>query len=337
MSSQRLSRQTTTRREFFRAVGSAAAIGLAAPSASRLRVFSGTIPETTTTSKKPLVIDTHMHVWSHDAARFPLAAGIQARGSAGTVEVLAEEMDEAGVDHCVLVQSIHHQWDNRYVAHCLRQHPQRFRVQGLVDPTKQDAAERLEYWMREHGFSGIRLRPIYHRGNDGWLHDKSSYPLWRTAEKLNAIFNFYIGTEQLPKLELMLRRFPRVKVVIDHLSQIDLKTADPLPEMKRLLALARYPQVFVKVSELASVSSSGIYPYSDSYPWIKLVYDAFSPDRLLWGTGYPGSKARATARRPSVDLELALIREKIPFLTPTDQKKILGLNAQKLWNFGERV
>jgi predicted TIM-barrel fold metal-dependent hydrolase len=282
---------------------------------------------------KARVIDTHMHVWSDDLERFPLANGIRGGGAPGTMEALLEEMESNGVDHCVLVQSIHHQWDNRYVAHCLKAHPKEFRVQGLIDPTQPDVADKLEYWVKEHGFSGVRLRPIYHRGKEGWLDGRSTDALWERAAKLDAIFNFYIGTEQLPRLEHRLKRFPSVRVAIDHLSQIDLKSPDAKTEMEKLLALARYPQVFVKVSELASVSKSGTYPFDDAYPWVQQVYEAFGAERLLWGTGYPGPAARAEAKRPTVAEELRIIREKLTFLSAADRDKILGLNAQKLWRF----
>ena len=328
MTTQPSDRMSPTRRQF---LTTAARTAVAVGAASHVSLNTGR--EVIAASRKSPVIDTHMHVWSDDPERFPYKEGIKL-SKVGMLELLLTEMDKNGVDYCVLVQSIHHQWDNRYVAHCLKEQPNRFRVQGLIDPTKVGVEKKLEYWMKEHGFSGARLRPIYHRGKDEWLTAKSSYPLWETAERLGAIFNFYVGTEQLPKLEVMLKRFPKVPAVIDHLSQIDLKADDPLPELKKLLALARYPQVSVKVSELASVSKSEKYPFSDSYPWVKMVYDAFGPDRLLWGTGYPGPLARAAARRPTVAEELAIIRERISFFTAEDQKKILGINAQKLWKFG---
>ena len=105
---------------------------------------------------------------------------------------------------------------------------------------------------------------------------------------------------------------------------------DPLPDLKKLLALGRYPNVAVKISDLTSVSKSGKYPFPDAYPWIKRVYDAFGPDRLLWGTGYPGA-VRADFQRPTVQKELELIRKHVPFLTPQDRAKILGLNAARIW------
>ena len=130
----------------------------------------------------------------------------------------------------------------------------------------------------------------------------------------------------------MVRSFLKVPVVIDHLARIDLKLADPNPEFKKLLALARYPNVWVKVSELSVLSPSGKYPYADTFSWVRRMYEAFGPDRMLWGTGFPGA-TRSEAGRPSLAEELSLIRKEIPFFTAEDREKILGRNAAKLWGF----
>jgi predicted TIM-barrel fold metal-dependent hydrolase len=75
--------------------------------------------------------------------------------------------------------------------------------------------ERLRYWVREHGFRGMRFSPIYHPKSTR-LNSKEQYPLWREAEKLGAVFNFCILPHQMPMLEDMAERFPGVKIVIDH-------------------------------------------------------------------------------------------------------------------------
>ncbi len=119
----------------------------------------------------------------------------------------------------------------------------------------------------------------------------------------------------------------------DDLSRLGhLKAADPLPEFKKLLALARHPNVWLKVSELGVISPSGKYPYADTFPWVRRMVEAFGPDRLLWGTGFPGA-TRAQGGRPSLEQELNLIRQEIPFFTAADREKILGRNAAKLWGF----
>jgi len=65
---------------------------------------------------------------------------------------------------------------------------------------------------------------------------------------------------------------------------------------------------------------------------VQRVYEAFGPDRLIWGTGFPGA-TRAQAGRPSLAQELALIREQVPFFSAADKEKILGGNAARLWGF----
>jgi predicted TIM-barrel fold metal-dependent hydrolase len=287
-------------------------------------------------SAKPLLIDVHMHVWSDEPARFPFAHPYDRKfvppKIPASLDLVVKEMDEHGIRHCVLVQTISHGWDNRYLVHCLKAQPKRFRGQGLIDPTDPQVAQKLEFWMREHGLAGVRFSPMYYQGKDAWLNAAASYPLWEKATELGAVFNFFIASEQLPKLEDMVRRYPKVKVVVDHLARVDLTVADPEPEIKKLLALARYPNVWVKVSELNILSPSKKYPYRDAYPLVKKVCDAFGPDRLLWGTGFPGP-TRAQADRPTLEQELALIQKEIPFFTAADRTKILGLNAAKVWGF----
>ncbi len=282
------------------------------------------------------IIDAHMHVWSDDPVRFPFAHPYDAKfvppKIAASVDLLVKEMDEHGICQCVLVQTISHGWDNRYLVHCLKAHPKRFRGQGLIDPTDPKVAGKLEYWMKKHGLAGMRFSPIYYKGKDEWLNARTSDLLWKKAEELGAVFNFFIASEQLPKLEDMVRRFPKVKVVIDHLGRIDLEAKDPEPEIKKLLAMARYPNVWVKVSELSSLLPSKKYPFRESYPLVKRVYDAFGPDRLLWGTGFPGA-TRGQAERPTLQQELALIQKEMPFFSAEDRVKILGRNAARVWGF----
>jgi predicted TIM-barrel fold metal-dependent hydrolase len=292
-------------------------------------------------STKPLVIDTHMHVWANDPVRYPFRhpyiRDFKAAPHEANVEMLLKDMDQHGCTHAVLVQVIYHGWDNTYVADCVKQNPERLKAHGLIDPTDPKVADKMEFWTKEHGLDGMRFSAIYYQngehGGDKWINAKETHRLWRQAEKLGAVFNFFIAPKQLPKLEEMVRAHPEVRVVVDHLSQVNLGAEDPEPDFRLLLDMARHPNVWVKVSELSSVSKSGKYPFADSYPYVKRVYEAFGPERLLFGTGYPGA-ARAAYKRPSLDKEIDLFQKEIPFFTQEDRAKILGLNAADLWGFG---
>ncbi len=278
-----------------------------------------------------MIVDTHMHVWANDPQRYafphPYVKDFKGAPHEGTLEMLIEDMDRHGCTHAVLVQVIYHGWDNTYVADCVKRFPQRLKAHGLIDPTDPQVAQKLEFWMKEHGLHGMRFSPIYYangnRGGDGWLDAEVTHRLWRKAEELNAVFNFFIAPKQLPKLEKMVQAHKQVRIIIDHLGQMDLGVEDPEPDFRLLLAMARYPNVWVKVSELSSVSKSKTYPFADAYPYVKRVYEAFGPDRLLFGTGYPGS-ARAAYKRPTLAQEIDLIRREIPFFSDEDRAKILA-------------
>jgi predicted TIM-barrel fold metal-dependent hydrolase len=291
-------------------------------------------------AKKRPIIDSHMHVWSDDHKRYPFAHPFDAKYAgmphAGTVEMLIEDMDRNGCTHCVLVQTICHGWDNTYLADCVRRYPDRFKGHGLIDPTDVKVAEKLEYWTKEQGLSGMRFSPIYYQngqnGGVGWINSPEGHELWKMAEKLGSVFNFFIAAKQLPTLSQMVRGHSKVPVVIDHLAQIDLAAANPEPDVRLLLGMAKFPNVSVKISELSSISKSREYPFADAYPLVKRVYEAFGPDRLLFGTGYPGS-ARAAYHRPTLEQEIALVDREIPFFTREDRDKILGGNAARIWGF----
>ncbi len=289
-------------------------------------------------SKTTAVVDTHMHVWANDASKYPFvhpySPDFKEPAHEGTVEMLLEDMDANDVTHSILVQVIFHGWDNQYVADCVRQAPDRFRAHGLIDPTDPKVADKLTYWMTEHPLAGMRFSPIYYRdgkqGGDDWITSESHQKLWQQAEKLGAVFNFFIATGQLSKLAKMVERFPGVPIIIDHMSQVDLGAEEAEADFRKLLAMARFPNVWVKVSELTSVSESGKYPFPDAWPWLERLEEAFGADRLLWGTGY-SRQARTDYQRPTLADELTLIREEIPFFSADDRKKILGGNAAELW------
>jgi predicted TIM-barrel fold metal-dependent hydrolase len=320
---------------FSRRVFLAASLG--AMAADPLNLATGRAAAADDVGGKSPVVDTHMHVWADDAERYPFVhpyvADFKGPPTPGTVEMLIDDMDRNDVTHSVLVQVIYHGWDNTYVADCVRRFPDRLVAHGLIDPEDPQVAERFTYWTTEYPIAGMRFSPIYYRGRDEWLESDAHAEMWRRAEKQNLVFNYFIADEQLPRLARIAERYTGVKVIVDHLAQVDLGADDPEPAVRRLLAMAKYPNVSVKVSELSSVSATKKYPFADAYPWVKRVYDAFGPEKLLFGTGYPGA-ARAHYNRPTLAAELKLIREMIPFISADDARLIVGENAARIWRLG---
>jgi predicted TIM-barrel fold metal-dependent hydrolase len=281
-------------------------------------------------AKKRLIIDTHVETWNFDP-RFPFKhpenPGLKKVDVEAPIENQIGQMDDFGLKYGVLINPRYYGWDNSYMANNLKTYPKRFVAHGLLNPKDPKIADNLRYWVQEHGFQGMRFSPIY-TPKENWLNSPEHYPLWKEAEKLGAVFNFYIVPHQMPMLEDMAERFPGVKIVVDHAGKPDLKAADCWPEFKKMFKLKRFPQVWISSSEPYEMSEIKQYPYTDTLPFYKAIYEEFGAKQIIWGTGYP----RPRWELP-MDKELEFVDKYCEFYTDADRELILGKNALKIWKF----
>jgi predicted TIM-barrel fold metal-dependent hydrolase len=98
-------------------------------------------------------------------------------------------MQEFGLGDAVLINERNYGWDNSYISYLLHKYPDLFVAHGLINPDDPIVADRMRYWVEEHGFQGMRFSPLHHP-NSARLNSKAHYALWREAEKLSTVFNF---------------------------------------------------------------------------------------------------------------------------------------------------
>ena len=71
-------------------------------------------------------------------------------------------MHDFGLTYAVLINPRYYGWDNSYISYSLHRYPKLFVAHGLINPQDPKVHERLRYWVKEHGFQGMRLSPEYH-------------------------------------------------------------------------------------------------------------------------------------------------------------------------------
>jgi L-fuconolactonase len=272
-----------------------------------------------------MIIDSHLHVWTDESGRYPFAEGRKVAESA-PVELLVETMDAAVVDKAVIVQPIHYLYDNSYVADCLKRYPGKFAAIGLVDRHAPDAPAQLERLVTEQGFGGLRMH--LSRPNDPaeWAAPDQD-PIWRKAEDLGATFLSFGPAALLPAIEPIVARFPGVKVALDHIGGAPTDEDPPAPLLSNVLKMAQYPNVYVKFSPQSHKSKED-YPFRDTFPTFRKLYDAFGPERLTWGTNFPGVM-KDTGYVPALDM----FREHMDFLTAGDKEWLFAKTALSIWSF----
>ncbi|WP_368622573.1 amidohydrolase [Paraburkholderia sp. BR13444] len=164
------------------------------------------------------------------------------------------------------------------------------------------------------------------RGAEGdWINGPLMPPLWSRCEQLKVPMTLLEPATRLPDITCLIDRYPDLTVVIDHMADTPL---DQPQQLQSLLQLARYPNVYVKISHLWSLSKQA-YPYADSFSMLKMIYDAFGARRLIWGTDHP-----VCLPHVSYGLAVALYRDYLDFMPAADRKEIWHGTVQRIWPFG---
>src|SRR6478609_7492007 len=133
-----------------------------------------------------LIIDTHLEVWTFNP-KFPFhhpeRPNLKRVAVEAPIENEVSEMQQFGLKYAVLINPRFYGWDNSYIRDSLHRYPHLFVAHGLLNPLDTAPAARLRYWIKEHGFQGMRFSPLYHPRST-WLNSKDLFPLWREAERL---------------------------------------------------------------------------------------------------------------------------------------------------------
>ena len=269
------------------------------------------------------IVDSHAQVWKYDR-RFPWVKGIREPANDATAEALLEAMKKNLVSKAVLVPAPYYGWDHSFLADVVKQFPDNFRAVAQVNPEDAGAPDQLSRLVQQ-GFRGLRLAPADDARGD-WIRGPLMAPLWRRARQLGIPISITCSTSRLADVQKLCEKFPDAAVVIDHMADAPL---DRPAELEKLIALARYPKVYVKISHIWSVSKTG-YPFRDAVPHVKRVYSGFGARRLLFGSDWP-----AVNQLASYTLALASVRE-LPFVGRLELPMVMGTNAAQLWQLSTR-
>ncbi len=275
------------------------------------------------------VIDLHAHVICADVQRYPLAplSGHQsdwARERPVGVKEMLDAMDEAGVAGSALVQaSTSYGHDNSCVADAVAAHPERFTGVFSVDVFQPGAPERIRHWL-SRGLSGLRVFIAGHTAavKDARLDDPRSFPAWESAGDAGIPVCVQLRAAGLPQLVTMLERFPRVRVVLDHMARPAIDDGPPYAGAASLFALARYRNLYLKLTthNVREARQGRATPTS----FFARVVEEFGASRVAWGSNFPASEG-------SLPGLLAEARAALAALPDRDRDWIFFRTAQSLY------
>jgi L-fuconolactonase len=277
----------------------------------------------------PSIVDIHPHVIATDTTRYPLdpLGGTQStwsRERPTTYAMLADAMDEAGVDKAAIVQaSTAYGYDNTYVAEAVAAHPKRFTGVFSADVLAPDAVAKMQHWM-QRGLTGLRLFTTGSTmpGQATWFADPRTYPAWEFAGEAGVPVCMQMTPQGFGQLRELMRRFPKVRIILDHLARPQLVDGPPYAADRDFFAFADNPNVFLKLTPLNYMPKEWGKATPESF-FGQLVAQ-FGAQRIAWGSNFP-----ATAG--TLKDNLAQARRALVSLNAADQEWIFGRTAQTLY------
>lgn len=306
----------TTRRTFLQAMSAAP---LAAAIASANANAAAEEP------KRPRLVDTHLHCFAGAGdKRFPYheRAPYQPEEPA-TPEHLLHCMDGAGVAYAVVVHPEPYQDDHRYLEYCLDVGRGRLKGTLLLFCDRPGSLEKLPDLVRRLDVIALRVH-AYAPGRLPPFGKPELRKLWRAAADHGLAVQMHFEPRYAPGFEPLLKEFPEVPAIVDHLGRPFQGTPE---EHAVVVRWAKLPNTIMKLS---SIPSSRSYPHRDIRPIIRQLTGAYGAERMIYGGGFG---AGATPKSYRAAFENA--RGYLAHLSAADQAKILGENAVRLFGFGE--
>lgn len=223
------------------------------------------------------ITDAQVHVWEQVAI-----PGREHRKPPLGAQELLLEMATAGIERAILIPPSWAGDGNTLVVRAAQAQPKSFAVIGRL--AFEDPAFRatLEQWSPQNGMLGFRL--LFNTPElVELLRGESIDWIWPVAEK-HKIPLMVLAHDSNDILKRVAAEHPRLLLVIDHLGMTRGVSGPQLREgIERLLTLASFPNIAVKATALPLYSERD-YPHLDVLAQIRRVIDAFSADRVFWGT-----------------------------------------------------
>ncbi|HTB43088.1 MAG TPA: amidohydrolase family protein [Acetobacteraceae bacterium] len=274
-----------------------------------------------------VTIDAQVHAYERDRPGRPWAAVLY-----GPPEVTGDDMvaamDAVGVDGALLVSPFTmYRYDASYAIAVHAAHPDRFRLIKPVDPTDPGVAETIADWARTDGTLAIRL--MLNRGMSTDPADPGINLVLAATAQHGLPVNL-MCTGRLEQAGPLAARNPNTRLVIDHLGLEQPREppapAEPFSALPKLLALAAYNNIAVKISGACTLSHEP-FPYKDIWDPLWRIFDAFGLDRCMWGTDWTRAVGMLTYEQ---GVEAFRVTDR---LSDSDRALLMGETLQRVYNW----
>jgi L-fuconolactonase len=242
-------------------------------------------------------IDAHQHFWNPargDYDWMPMDNPVLARKY--MPGDLAASLDMHGIARTVLVQAAATVEETEYMLGIADASEMVAAVVGWVDFENPDHLYHLKRFAGHPKFVGVRPM-IQDIPDDDWMLRDDVQWAYKAIIDLDLTFDALGFSRHLTNFLTLLRRYPKMRVVIDHSMKPEIRAHATGPGKFDFWAggmtrLANETQSCCKLSGLVTEASEG-WVLDDLRPYADHVLGEFGAARVMWGSDWPVCQLRA--------------------------------------------
>ncbi len=233
------------------------------------------------------IIDTHQHFWKFNPTEYgwigpdqtvlrrdflppDLEPIIQSSGVTGVVSVQARQK----------LEETHWLLELAATCHFIKG------VVGWVPLISEELPKILEELAPNPRLKGVRHVLHDEPDDDYMLRDDFNRGI-AVLHRFNLVYDILIFERHLPQTIEFVDRHPRQIFVVDHIAKPRIAAGIFEPWQKNIRELAARPNVYCKISGAVTEADHRSWRDADLRPYVDVVLECFSPQRLMFGTDWP--------------------------------------------------
>lgn len=240
-------------------------------------------------------IDSHHHLWAINDTDYVWMreehAAIHRNFLSADLDAV---LDESGIDGSVAVQARQMAVETDFLLETADTNPRVKAVVGWVALCENGGEPGLERHAAHPKLAGVR-HVVHDEPDDDFILRPDFNTGIRNLAKYGLVYDILIFWKHLPQTIAFVDRHPDQPFVVDHIAKprivvgnFDTEWADGIRE------LAKRPQVSCKVSGMLTEVRGATWDLDLLRPYFETVYEAFGPERVMFGSDWPVSLIRSS-------------------------------------------
>lgn len=232
-------------------------------------------------------IDGHQHFWVYkpdDLPWIPPELPVLRRNY--LPEDLAPLLESNKVDGTVVVQAMHSIRESNWLLELADQNSFIRGIVGWADLRSSRLREQLERLAKNKKFKGVR-HILQDEADPNFMLGREFQSGIGLLKEFGLTYDFVIAPRHLPAACELAARFPEQPFVLDHIAKPAIKDGVLSPWDADLRTLASFSNVFCKVSGMVTEADWANWKPADFTPYLDIVWEAFGPERLMFGSDWP--------------------------------------------------